>query len=70
MLLMEAPMKTKAAKLKAKAASADVLSRGEADPLDVYRFPGHIEIVGDIMAPIYSDEELEEFFEASCKVFE
>ena len=35
----------------------------KGDPLDVFLFPGGIEIHGDIMAPIYSDEENEEFFE-------
>lgn len=30
------------------------------DPLDAFRFPG-IEIVGDILAPLYTDEELDEF---------
>ncbi len=38
----------------------------EDDPLSVFRFPGKIEIVGDIMAPLYTDEELEEFFERSA----
>jgi prevent-host-death family protein len=33
------------------------------DPLDVFLFPGKVAIHGDIMAPLYSDEELEEFFE-------
>ena len=36
----------------------------EEDPLDRYHF-GTIEIVGDITTPIYSDEEWEEFCEAS-----
>ncbi len=43
------------------------LPEGE-DPLDVFRFPGKIEIVGDIMAPLYSDEEYEEFFERSSEM--
>jgi prevent-host-death family protein len=38
----------------------------EADPLAAFRFPGTIEIVGDIMAPLYSDAENEEFFERSA----
>ena len=29
-------------------------------------YHGKIEIVGDILAPLYSDEELEEFFARSC----
>ena len=37
------------------------LQPGE-DPLAVFRFPaGMIKIVGDIMAPMYTDEEYEEF---------
>ena len=32
----------------------------EADPLEAFRYPG-IRIIGDIMAPIYTDEELDEF---------
>ena len=32
----------------------------DVDPLDAFRFPG-VEIVGDIMAPLYTDEELDEF---------
>jgi prevent-host-death family protein len=35
------------------------------DPLDAFYF-GKIEIVGDIMAPLYTDKEYEEFFEASA----
>ena len=31
------------------------------DPLEVFRFPGKIEIVGDIMAPMHTDEDLDEF---------
>ena len=41
------------------------LKEGE-DPLDAFRFPGKIEILGDIMAPIYTDQEWDEFFEASA----
>lgn len=41
------------------------LPEGE-DPLEAFRFPGKIEIVGDIMAPIYTDEENEAFFERSA----
>jgi prevent-host-death family protein len=37
------------------------------DPLEVFRFPGKIEIHGDIMAPMYSDEEYEEFFQESME---
>ncbi len=33
----------------------------EEDPLEVFRFPGGIEIVGDIMAPFYTHAELDEF---------
>ena len=42
----------------------------EKDPLAAFRFPGHITIVGDIISSIHSDEELEEFFEQSTKVFD
>ena len=38
----------------------------EDDPLEVFRFPGRIEIVGDVMAPMHSDAELEEFFGRSA----
>jgi antitoxin (DNA-binding transcriptional repressor) of toxin-antitoxin stability system len=38
----------------------------DEDPLDVFRFPGKVEILGDIMAPLYSDEEWEQFFENSA----
>jgi prevent-host-death family protein len=37
----------------------------DEDPLDAFYF-GKIEIVGDIMAPIYTDQEWDEFFEASA----
>ena len=37
----------------------------EEDPLAVFLFPPGGRIVGDIMSPLHSDEELEEFFEAS-----
>jgi len=33
----------------------------DVDPLDRYLFSGKIEIMGDIMAPLYTDEELDEF---------
>jgi prevent-host-death family protein len=39
------------------------LTEGE-DPLDAFYF-GKIEIVGDIIKPIYTDKEWEEFFEES-----
>jgi prevent-host-death family protein len=38
----------------------------EDDPLSAFRFSGKIEIVGDIMAPLYTDEENEAFFERSA----
>jgi prevent-host-death family protein len=40
------------------------LPEGE-DPLDAFYF-GKIEIVGDIIKPIYSDEEWEKFFNDSA----
>jgi prevent-host-death family protein len=33
----------------------------DIDPLEAFQFPGKIEIVGDIMAPLYTDGELDEF---------
>jgi prevent-host-death family protein len=33
----------------------------DIDPLEAFRFPGKIEIVGDILAPLYTDDELDEF---------
>ena len=56
---------TKHGKAVAKLVPMDV----EDDPLDVFRFPGRIEILGDIVAPIYTDAELERFFEESCEPF-
>lgn len=53
---------TKHGKKWAKIVPLD-FEKGE-DPLDVFRFPG-VEIVGDIMAPLYTDEELDAFEEAS-----
>jgi prevent-host-death family protein len=37
----------------------------DVDPLEAFRFPGKIEILGDIEAPLYTNEELEEFFQRS-----
>ncbi len=37
----------------------------EDDPLAVFRFPGKIVIHEDIMAPLFSDEEYDQFFEES-----
>lgn len=39
----------------------------EEHPLASLRFPGKIEILGDIMEPFYTDEELEGFFETTVK---
>jgi prevent-host-death family protein len=39
----------------------------DEDPLAVFRFPGTVEIVGDIMSPIHTDEENEEFFQRSAE---
>jgi len=33
----------------------------ESDPFAEFRFPGKIEIHGDIVAPCYSDNEMEQF---------
>jgi prevent-host-death family protein len=40
----------------------------EQDPLDAFYF-GKIEILGDILSPLYTDDEYEEFFEASAAQF-
>ena len=37
----------------------------EEDPLDRFRIPG-LTIIGDTTSPLYTDEEWEEFFEASA----
>ncbi len=39
----------------------------EEDPLNAFLFPGGVEILGDIMAPLYTDEEYEEFFQRSAE---
>ena len=36
----------------------------DVDPLDRFHYPG-VEVVGDIESPIYTDEEWDEFFQAS-----
>lgn len=38
----------------------------EEDPLAAFHFPGHIEVHGDIVNSLYTDEELENFFAASA----
>jgi prevent-host-death family protein len=60
----ESVVVTKNGKPVAKLVPLD-LPEGE-DPLDAFRFPGKVEILGDIMAPLYSDAENEEFFERSA----
>jgi prevent-host-death family protein len=60
----EAVVVTKNGKPVAKLVPLDLPE--EEDPLDAFRFPGKIEIHGDIMAPLYSDKEYEEFFERSA----
>ena len=60
----ESVVVTKNGKPVAKLVPLD-LPEGE-DPLDAFRFPGKVEILGDIMAPLYSDAEYEEFFERSA----
>ncbi len=37
----------------------------ESDPLERFHYPGLV-IVGDLEAPLFSDEEWKEFFEASA----
>jgi prevent-host-death family protein len=39
----------------------------EDDPLEAFKFPGKVEILGDVMAPLYSDKENEQFFEQSAE---
>jgi prevent-host-death family protein len=56
---------TKNGKPVAKLVPMD-LPEGE-DPLDAFRFPGKIEIHGDIMTPLYSDQEYDGFFERSAE---
>jgi prevent-host-death family protein len=58
---------TKNGKPVAKLVPLD-LPEGE-DPLEVFRFPGKIEIHGDIVSPPYTDEELDEFERASLEPF-
>ncbi len=41
----------------------------EEDPLEAFRFPGTITIHGDIVSPLYTDEEQEEFYQQSLEVF-
>jgi prevent-host-death family protein len=54
---------TKRGKPVAKVVPLELID--EENPLEVFRFPGKIEIVGDIMAPMYTDEEYEEFYQRS-----
>ena len=56
---------TKHGKAVAKLVPMDI----EDDPLDAFLFPGRIEILGDIVSPVYTDAELERFFEESCEPF-
>ena len=42
----------------------------DEDPLAKYRFPGTIEIVGDIVSSEHTDEEWEQIFEDSMKSFD
>ncbi len=41
----------------------------EEDPIFGF-YKGKIKIMGDIVAPMYTDEEVEQMFEESVKVFE
>jgi prevent-host-death family protein len=38
----------------------------DIDPLDAFHFPG-VTIAGDVMSPLYSDEEYEEFYQRSVE---
>lgn len=42
----------------------------DADPLAKYKFPGKIEIVGDIVSSEHTDAEWEQIFEDSMKAFD
>jgi len=53
---------TKNGKAVVKVVPLDV----EEDSLAVFHYPG-LEIVGDIESPLYTDKELEEFFERSAE---
>jgi prevent-host-death family protein len=44
------------------------IAEGE-DPLDAFRFPGEIEIHGDIVSQPFTDEELDEFERVSLEPF-
>ncbi len=57
----ESVIVTKNGKPVAKLVPLDIPA-GE-DPLDAFLFPGGVEIHGDIMAPIYTDAEWDEFIE-------
>ena len=57
---------TKHGKAVAKLVPMDI----EDDPLDAFVFPGRIKILGDIVSPVYTDAELERFFEESCEPFQ
>lgn len=39
----------------------------EDDPLAAFRFPGRVETHGDIVAPVHSGKELDEFLERSAR---
>ena len=52
---------------KAVAKLVPLEAADEENPLEVFRFPGKIEIVGDIMAPIHTDEEYEEFYQRTLE---
>jgi len=58
---------TKHGKQWAKIVPLD-MEEGE-DPLEVFRFPGKIEIHGDIVSSPYTDEELDEMEQASLESF-
>jgi prevent-host-death family protein len=43
-----------------------ITGEGETDPIFGF-YKGKLEIPGDVMSPIYSDEELDAFFERSME---
>jgi prevent-host-death family protein len=63
----ESVIVTKHGKLWAKIVPLD-MEVGE-DPLEVFRFPGKIEIHGDIVGSPYTDEELDGFERTSLEPF-
>jgi prevent-host-death family protein len=60
----EPVMVTKNGKPVAKLVPLDIPA--DENPLGAFLFPAKVEIHGDVMAPLYTDEENEEFFAAEA----